>query len=186
MLGILADFFRNWKCLKKTVLAGVEPATFRLTAECSNQLSERTYVRGVGIEPTRIAPLDLKTNSLTTRTSPLVRGCAPRCSLEQLGHPRYGSAEIRTRVTGFKIQCPDRWTTEPNPIVALRAKTVPHCFCPPNCFYSRSNEPSSFCSKTESGATAYLGGRAGRHRRRLHACRRQARSGGRHRRRLHG
>jgi hypothetical protein len=28
-------------------------------------------MRGVGIEPTRIAPLDLKTNSLTTRTSPL-------------------------------------------------------------------------------------------------------------------
>ena len=31
------------------------------------------HMRGVGIEPTRIAPLDLKTNSITTRTSPLFR-----------------------------------------------------------------------------------------------------------------
>jgi hypothetical protein len=33
------DFFTTLKGVKKSVLAGVEPATFRLTAECSNQLS---------------------------------------------------------------------------------------------------------------------------------------------------
>ena len=32
-------FLMHYQWIKKTVLAGVEPATFRLTAECSNQLS---------------------------------------------------------------------------------------------------------------------------------------------------
>jgi hypothetical protein len=31
--------------------------------------NNKKLLQGVGIEPTRIAPLDLKTNSLTTRTS---------------------------------------------------------------------------------------------------------------------
>ena len=83
------------------------------------------HMRGVGIEPTRIAPLDLKTNSLTTRTSPLQkRGCNLDLSWKDLGHPRYRNLP---------------------PITALRAKTVPHCDSPPpSCFYSRSNEPSRF------------------------------------------
>ena len=55
-------------------------------------------MRGVGIEPTRIAPEALKASTLTTRSSSLKGGGSP--------------SETRTRVTRFKVWGPDRWTNE--------------------------------------------------------------------------
>ena len=55
----------------------------------------------MGFEPMRIAPTDLETVSLTTRTSSLGRGCD--LVLVALGHPLDTLSGNRTRVSTLEV-----------------------------------------------------------------------------------
>ena len=55
----------------------------------------------MGFEPMRIAPTDLETVSLTTRTSSVRRGCD--LVLVALGHPHDTLSGNRTRVSTLEV-----------------------------------------------------------------------------------
>jgi hypothetical protein len=81
----------------------------------------------VGLEPTRISPTDLKTVSLTTRTSSLKdrvhQNCHNSflfcCKNPSLVPTFFGATRIRTEVTGFKAPGPDHLDYSTNPVHRL-------------------------------------------------------------------
>ena len=77
----------------KTIRTTPPPGAFLIEAP--------NYIRGMGFEPMRIAPTDLETVSLTTRTSSLGRGCD--LVLVALGHPLDTLSGNRTRVSTLEV-----------------------------------------------------------------------------------